>query len=168
MSLDASEMEWAVRLSAQLKSLSEVTESLTYRMLELEERFAGQDQQWRSRRRAREERQSDLLETMQGRLRETEARLGRLEALLRMEEPPPAAPHRLGNPPLRALATALALDQPDSLRVCQPSTDVRSSSSAELARSDDDPEDHAVVVEDGGEPSWASCTLPCDGDFARW
>jgi hypothetical protein len=43
MSLEASEIEWAGRLSTQLKSLSEVTESLTYRILELEERFAGQN-----------------------------------------------------------------------------------------------------------------------------
>jgi hypothetical protein len=156
MSLDASEMEWAVRLSAQLKSLSEVTESLTYRMLELEERFAGQDYQWRSRRRARDERQLDLLETMQGRLRETEERLGRLEALLRMDEPPSAAPHRLDNPPLRALTIPSALDQPDSLRVCEPSKDIRSSSSGEIAWSDEDPVDPDGVFEDGGEPSWAS------------
>ncbi|MBM5816829.1 MAG: hypothetical protein FJ083_09685 [Cyanobacteria bacterium K_Offshore_surface_m2_239] len=156
MSLDASEMEWAVRLSAQLKSLSEVTESLTYRILELEERFAGQDHQWRSRRRARDERQSDLLDTMQGRLRETEDRLGRLEALLRMDDPPSAAPHRLGNPPLRALSTPPALALPDSLRVCEPSKDVRSSASGEMARSNHDPVDHDGVFEDDGEPSWAS------------
>ena len=42
MSLDASEIDWAVRSCAQLKTLSEVTESLTFRILELEERFAEQ------------------------------------------------------------------------------------------------------------------------------
>jgi len=33
MSLSVSEMEWAVRLSCQLKTLSELAESLTYRVL---------------------------------------------------------------------------------------------------------------------------------------
>lgn len=96
MSRDASEMEWAVRLSAQLKSLSEVTESLTYRLLELEERH------------------SVLLETLQERLHDTEARLGRLEDLLRTDETPISVSRLMANAPLRALSGSPARPPRDS------------------------------------------------------
>ncbi|MFZ0408903.1 MAG: hypothetical protein WAM11_12450, partial [Cyanobium sp.] len=36
---------WSNRLADQLQVLSEVAESLTYRLLDLEERLAGQEQQ---------------------------------------------------------------------------------------------------------------------------
>jgi hypothetical protein len=98
MSLDSSELEWAVRLSGQLKTLSEVAESLTYRMLELEERFAGQQRALTSRHLASEQRHSDLTEAMEERMRETENRLGHLEDLLRNVERRPVSP-----PPLRAV-----------------------------------------------------------------
>jgi hypothetical protein len=104
MPLDSSELEWAVRLSAQLKTLSEVTESLTYRMLELEERFAGQQRQLTSRQRVLEQRHTDLAEVIEQRMRDTENRLGRLEELLRHGERravPPA--------PLRAVPQPGAL-----------------------------------------------------------
>ncbi len=90
MSRDASEREWAARLSAQLKSLTEVAESLTYRLLELEERHA------------------DLLETLQDRLHDTEARLGRLEGLLRTDEQLASLSLLTVNPPLRALSRSSA------------------------------------------------------------
>jgi hypothetical protein len=99
MSVDSSELEWAVRLSGQLKTLSELTESLTYRMLELEERFSVQEDQLGSRRMANEQRHGDLAEAMEERLRDTEDRLGRLEDLLRKVEPAPVSA-----PPLRAIA----------------------------------------------------------------
>jgi hypothetical protein len=98
MSLDSSEMEWAVRLSGQLKTLSEVAESLTYRMLELEERFSGQQRHLTSRHLAAEQRHSDLADAMEARMRETENRLGHLEDLLRHVERRPVSP-----PPLRAV-----------------------------------------------------------------
>jgi hypothetical protein len=71
MSLDSSELEWALRLSEQLKSLSEVAESLIYRVLELEERFAVQDQRLTSRQRAAEQSHSHLAEAMEERMLET-------------------------------------------------------------------------------------------------
>lgn len=125
MSLDTSEMEWAVRLSAQLKSLSEVTEKLTYRLLELEERVAGQHHQWSSRCQALEERHSDLLDRMQARLQDTDERLGRLEGLLRTDEPPAPLSRRLAHSPLRALSSSSPppLSSRDSLRGSGPCGD---------------------------------------------
>jgi hypothetical protein len=95
MSLDSSELEWALRLSEQLKTLSEVAESLTYRVLELEERFAVQDQRLTSRQRAAEQSHSHLAEAMEERMLETENRLGRLDDLLRKVEPRTAPPSSL-------------------------------------------------------------------------
>ncbi len=63
MSLDASEIDWAVRLCAQLKTLSEVTESLTFRILELEERFAEQVKQRDQRLPAPDQPPGDLSDT---------------------------------------------------------------------------------------------------------
>lgn len=103
MSLDSSELEWAARLSGQLKTLSEVAESLTYRMLELEERFAGQQRQLTSRQQASDQHHSDLAEAMEARMRDTEHRLVRLEDLLRNQERRPVSP-----PPLRAVPQAAA------------------------------------------------------------
>ena len=99
MSLDSSELEWALRLSKQLEMLSELAESLTYRLLELEERFAVQDHQLTSRQRAAEQSHSQAAEAMEERMLETENRLGRLDDLLRKVEPRTAPP-----PPLRALS----------------------------------------------------------------
>jgi hypothetical protein len=99
MSLDSSELEWALRLSEQLKTLSEVAESLTYRMLELEERFAVQDHRLNSRQLAAEQSHSHLAGAMEERMLETEKRLARLDDLLRNVEPRTAPPS-----PLRALS----------------------------------------------------------------
>jgi hypothetical protein len=104
MSLDSSELEWALRLSKQLKMLSEVAESLTYRLLELEERFAVQDHQLTSQQRAAEQSHSQAAEAMEERMLETENRLGRLDDLLRKVEPRTAPPS-----PLRALSRLSAL-----------------------------------------------------------
>ena len=99
MSLDSPELEWALRLSKQLKLLSEVAESLTYRLLELEERFAVQDHQLTSRQLAAEQSHSQVAEAMEERMLETENRLGRLDDLLSNVEPRTAPPS-----PLRALS----------------------------------------------------------------
>lgn len=99
MSLDASELEWAVRLSGQLKTLSELAESLTVRMLELEERLAGQGDHLSSRQRVAEQRQHAEAQAMEERLRETEDRLGHIETLLRQEKH-----HSASQPALRAVA----------------------------------------------------------------
>jgi hypothetical protein len=98
MSRDSSDLEWADRLSGQLKTLSEVAESLTYRMLELEERVAVQQRELTARQQSAEVQHNDLADAMEERLRETENRLGRLEGLLRNIEPRPLAPS-----PLRAV-----------------------------------------------------------------
>ena len=99
MSLDASESEWAVRLSGQLKTLCELAESLTYRMLELEERLAGQGDQLTGRQLAAEQRHSAVAQAMEERLRETEERLICIETLLRQEKQ-----HTASQPSLRAVA----------------------------------------------------------------
>ena len=107
MSLDSPELEWALRLCKQLKMLSEVAESLTYRLLELEERFAVQDHQLASRQLAAEQSHSQVAEAMEERMLETENRLGRLDDLLRKVEPrtdPPRSP----SCPLQALSHAHA------------------------------------------------------------
>jgi hypothetical protein len=108
MSLDSSELEWAVRLSGQLKTLSELAESLTYRLLELEERFSGQDHQLASRQLASEQCNSDLTAAMEERMRETENRLGRLEDLLRPVEQRPVV-----STPLRAVSRPLFIPPQD-------------------------------------------------------
>jgi hypothetical protein len=111
MSLDFSELEWAVRLGGQLKTLSELTESLTYRMLQLEERVAGQQRELTARQQSAEDRHISLSEAMEERLRETENRLVRLEGLLRNVER--RAP---STPPLRAVPQPSAVPSQRSLR----------------------------------------------------
>ena len=98
MSRDASESEWAVRLSGQLKTLCELVESLTYRMLEVEERLAGQGDQLTGRQLAAEQRHGAVALAMEERLRETEDRLGYIETLLRQEKQ-----HTASQPSLRAV-----------------------------------------------------------------
>ena len=70
----ASDLEWALRLSGQLETLSELAEHLTYRVLELEERLAAQDQQLSSLQTASDEFISDLGEAMEERMQQTENR----------------------------------------------------------------------------------------------
>lgn len=121
MSLDSPELEWAVRLSGQLKTLSELAESLTYRMLELEERLAGQQRDLTARHLATEQRHSDLVDGLEERMRETVKRLARLEDLLRNAERRPASPLPLRAVPQRSavhpqgrLSTQDALRQDDA------------------------------------------------------
>ena len=69
---------WSSRLADQLQVLSEVAESLTYRLLELDERLAGQE-------RLQEQAATvapEVAEEMELRLLDTEERLARMEALL--------------------------------------------------------------------------------------
>lgn len=106
--MDPSELEWAVRLSGQLKTLSEVAERLTYRMLELEERFTGQEDRLTDRQRAAEQRQTTVAEAMEERMRETEHRLGRIEDLLRNDVARPAP-----SPSLRALSRPALIHRRD-------------------------------------------------------
>ena len=75
---------WSQRLVEQLQQLSEVTENLTYRLLELEERLAaGESAVAELREQTRGAGASELPETMETWLEDTEQRLGRVEELLR-------------------------------------------------------------------------------------
>lgn len=73
---------WPRRLAEQLRTLSEMGETLTYRLLELEERLAAQE----LRLAPLLERQGGLdaaaAEDIELRLGDTEERLGRIEAVL--------------------------------------------------------------------------------------
>ncbi|MEB3276624.1 MAG: hypothetical protein VKM92_06625 [Cyanobacteriota bacterium] len=81
------------RLADQLQTLTELTESLTYRLLELEEAVAGLDQQLQSLQRSQAADAGLLAEGTELRLDDTEDRLSRLEALLggleRLPQVPP-------------------------------------------------------------------------------
>lgn len=83
------------RLADQLQTLSELTESLTYRLLELEEAVAGLDQQLQSLQHSHAADAGLLAEGTELRLDDTEERLSRLEALLggleRLPQVPPLA-----------------------------------------------------------------------------
>jgi hypothetical protein len=78
-------MEWAVRLSCQLKTLSELAESLTYRVLELEERLGAQEKEMSSLQGTSAELSASLSSGMEERMLETEDRLERIEDLLQGE-----------------------------------------------------------------------------------
>ena len=119
MSLDASELEWAVRLSGQLKTLSDLAETLTYRMLELEERFAGQENQLVSRQLDGEQRHADMTQAMEERMRETEDRLGQIEQLLRKDEQRPSP-----SPALRALSRPSSIGRRDRFLRNDPAEDM--------------------------------------------
>lgn len=101
-----SELEWAVRLSEQLETLSEVAEHLTYRVLELEERLTGQDRQLSALRSASEAFASEIGEAMEDRLQETEDRLVGIERLLHGARQPTTHPR-----PLRSLPKPLVQSQ---------------------------------------------------------
>lgn len=81
----ASEVEWAARLSGQLETLSELAEHLTYRLLEIEERLAGQDNQLAFLQTASDELTRGLDAALEERMLETEDRLARIETLLQGE-----------------------------------------------------------------------------------
>ena len=80
------------RLAQQLQSLSELTESLTYRLLELEERVDASDRQLQPLLQGDGQARDALGEEAELRLDETEERLLRLESLLAGLESPSHAP----------------------------------------------------------------------------
>lgn len=77
----ASDVQPVLRLATQLRSLSELTESLAFRLLELEERLAAQELRLESLAQSEGE-ASDQGADTELRLDDTEERLARLEALL--------------------------------------------------------------------------------------
>jgi len=100
---------WPRRLAEQLRTLSEMGETLTYRLLELEERLAAQELKLAPLLERRGGLDAAAAEDMELRLGDTEERLGRIEAVLNgIERPgaarhlqplrPPAGPFRLSGP----------------------------------------------------------------------
>ncbi|MEB3354326.1 MAG: hypothetical protein VKM34_08840 [Cyanobacteriota bacterium] len=81
------------RLADQLQTLSEVAETLTFRLLELEERLAAQELKVQSLLEAQGGALGDMAEDTELRLGDTEDRLARLEGLLSGLESPSAARH---------------------------------------------------------------------------
>ncbi|TVS06840.1 MAG: hypothetical protein EA413_02785 [Cyanobium sp. PLM2.Bin73] len=83
--------EASQRLAQQLHTLSQVVETLTYRLLELEDRLSVQDRHLQD---LAEAAQPDLgmAAAAQGRLKDTEERLKRVEGLLTGIEPATVSP----------------------------------------------------------------------------
>lgn len=75
--------ESLVRLSEQLHALSRVAETLTVRLLELEERLVGQQERLQPLLEAAEAADPERSEAIDRRLDDTEQRLAQLEELLR-------------------------------------------------------------------------------------
>jgi len=81
------------RLADQLQTLSEVAETLTFRLLELEERLAAQELKVLSLLEDQGGALGEMAEDTELRLGDTEDRLARLEGLLGGVESPGAARH---------------------------------------------------------------------------
>jgi hypothetical protein len=80
-------------LADQLRTLSEVAETLTFRLLELEERLAAQELKVQPLLETQSVGQGLIAEDTELRLGDTEDRLARLEGLLSGLESPGAARH---------------------------------------------------------------------------
>jgi len=100
------------RVADQLRVLSEVTEALTYRLLELEEKFAATEE---AVRHFLEEQHPGVDEELETRLCFTEAKLARIESLLRMVERSGTNLHLVPvtHPPLQQDCLPV-MEQPDS------------------------------------------------------
>lgn len=81
------------RLADQLHAIAAVTETLTYRLLDLEERLGAQEQRLETLLQDRGGWGTAAAEGLEQRCGETEDRLGRLEALLAALERPGAGRH---------------------------------------------------------------------------
>ena len=73
---------WSFRLVEQLQQFSEVTENLTYRLLELEDRLAAAESEL-AQQHEQARGGAEVPEAMEAWLEDTEQRLGRVEELLR-------------------------------------------------------------------------------------
>lgn len=81
------------RLADQLHAIAAVTETLTYRLLDLEERLGAQEQRLETLLQDRGARDTAAAEGLEQRCGETEDRLARVEALLAGLERPGAGRH---------------------------------------------------------------------------
>ena len=115
---------WGQRLVEQLQLLSEITEHLTYRLLDMEERLIEAEKQLGQQRQASQHGDA-LPETMERWLLDTEVRIARVEDLLtdnsnsRPTVPgaslaKPAARGEGGRPDLEVLAGRSGLDRDDA------------------------------------------------------
>lgn len=86
-------LAWSRRLADQLQLLSELTENLTFRLLEAEEQLAAQELQLRTQLEGGAEADPALAAEMDLRLGDTEARLARIEAVLNGPAEPDEARH---------------------------------------------------------------------------
>lgn len=98
------------RLADQLQALSVLAESLTIRLLELEERLLAQEQ------RAQSEGDAELQQALELRLEDTDQRLLRIEALLHDLEPPTATRHlhEVPRPPSLSLQQSGQVENPET------------------------------------------------------
>jgi hypothetical protein len=87
MTFSPSNLPWLQRLSEQLQSLSQLSEALTLRLLELEERLTGCEQQV-TELDGSSTTAVDGSDAVLDLLEQTEQRIGRLESLLTKEPAP--------------------------------------------------------------------------------
>jgi hypothetical protein len=93
MAVELTVADCTQRLADQLRTLSEVAETLTFRLLELEERLAAQELKVQPLLESQSSPQGLIAEDTELRLGDTEDRLARLEGLLSGLESPGAARH---------------------------------------------------------------------------
>lgn len=93
MAVELRVAECTHRLADQLRTLSEVAETLTFRLLELEERLAAQELKVQPLLESQTAALGLIAEDTELRLGDTEDRLARLEGLLSGLESPGAARH---------------------------------------------------------------------------
>ena len=93
MAVELTVADCTQRLADQLRTLSEVAETLTFRLLELEERLAAQELKVQPLLESQSSAQGLIAEDTELRLGDTEDRLARLEGLLSGLESPGAARH---------------------------------------------------------------------------
>jgi uncharacterized coiled-coil protein SlyX len=121
ISVSAEPAEASLRFADQLHALSRVAETLTYRLLDLEEKLAAQEQTLSSLIHSALGNDPGQTEQMDQRLGDTESRLAHIEELLAAADPTP-----IGRPlHLQALPQSDLLDDPFPEEGEQPFMDER-------------------------------------------
>lgn len=105
---------WTQRLVEQLQQISEVSETLTYRLLELEERLADGERELAE---LREQAQGavEMPEAVESWLEQTDERLARVEELLRRGDARISSGAASAARPLKAVSPALSRPAASSL-----------------------------------------------------